>query len=161
MRPAVEYCHTAFLYVSIHAPARGATLTCNTLVCLSSFNPRTRTGCDIIANWALVNQCVSIHAPARGATLRPLRSFRLSFCFNPRTRTGCDPNNSRCISTRNRFNPRTRTGCDCRAFIFGEFRMSFNPRTRTGCDLSKVRLIFSNFVFQSTHPHGVRLKRRA
>jgi len=55
--------------VSIHAPARGATLLA--AICSAAdrrFNPRTRTGCDdyqiIAADWV------------RG--------------FNPRTRTGCD-----------------------------------------------------------------------
>ena len=77
--------------VSIHAPARGATL----MVVYkhyqqSCFNPRTREGCD-----------------------RPF----LFFCpgvlsFNPRTREGCDL----CVFSlsfyRYCFNPRTREGCD-------------------------------------------------
>ena len=33
--------------------------------------------------------------------------------------------------------------------------MGFNPRTRVGCDLSKNQVIV-NFLFQSTHPCGVR-----
>ena len=56
-------------YVSIHAPARGATasvsLTSFTLAC---FNPRTREGCDV------------------SVLLFPPRTP----CFNPRTREGCD-----------------------------------------------------------------------
>ena len=56
--------------ISIHAPARGATLTAYT------------KGEDIAE--------ISIHAPARGATRhrRLLRDTRVH--FNPRTREGCD-----------------------------------------------------------------------
>ena len=56
--------------VSIHAPAWGATarlVSCSTWY--TSFNPRTRVGCDTNAN----------ESP-----------FRLMKCFNPRTRVGCD-----------------------------------------------------------------------
>jgi len=56
--------------ISIHAPARGA--TCHQHIgpfSLSDFNPRTRTGCDVIARCRMVLLSISIHAPARGATL--------------------------------------------------------------------------------------------
>ncbi len=33
----------------------------------------------------------------------------------------------------------------------------FNPRTRTGCDRQSDREMYENLIFQSTHPHGVRL----
>ena len=78
-----------------------------------SFNPRTRTGCDMaFLDTKVSSSPVSIHAPARGATYvlsHPLavsqfqsthpHGVRLSslvltsdinLCFNPRTRTGCD-----------------------------------------------------------------------
>ena len=57
--------------ISIHAPAKGATLT----TCLSAgpqlnFNPRTREGCDQSHIEQLKDQVrISIHAPAKGATL--------------------------------------------------------------------------------------------
>ena len=56
--------------VSIHAPAWGATpsrriLTAN----ISSFNPRTRVGCDNVpSSHGRTQEPVSIHAPAWGAT---------------------------------------------------------------------------------------------
>ena len=34
----------------------------------------------------------------------------------------------------------------------------FNPRTRTGCDIYLYTLTPLSAQFQSTHPHGVRLK---
>jgi len=55
--------------VSIHAPARGATLGWKNLFPSAS---------------------VSIHAPARGATSGPAPAVGYCLGFNPRTRTGCD-----------------------------------------------------------------------
>ena len=100
--------------VSIHAPARGATLAYQKL------KPLKR---------------VSIHAPARGATVigdiagiatvlfqstHPRGVRRLSAklararrtCFNPRTREGCDPAMLQFCMVAAGFNPRTREGCD-------------------------------------------------
>ena len=58
------------IIVSTHAPARGATRFFGySAQNSSSFNPRTRTGCDT-------------HQKAAPA---------FCLCFNPRTRTGCDP----------------------------------------------------------------------
>jgi len=58
-----------FFFASIHSPTRGATLLLNRhLLCLSSFNPCTHTGCDKRQN----------------------RSEAGRTCFNPRTHTGCD-----------------------------------------------------------------------
>jgi len=57
------------LYVSIHAPARGATRIMSTSwVRICSFNPRTRAGCDMRDGILLLQRT----------------------CFNPRTRAGCD-----------------------------------------------------------------------
>ncbi len=57
--------------VSIHAPARGATL-CNSLRQQSEecFNPRPRAGGDAVDGVCEGVLEVSIHAPARGATFR-------------------------------------------------------------------------------------------
>ena len=55
--------------ISIHAPARGATVS---LVTRDSahkhFNPRSREGSDAQVDNAAVPAGISIHAPARGAT---------------------------------------------------------------------------------------------
>ena len=56
--------------VSIHAPARGATVSSRLIVCLA---------------------LVSIHAPARGATAMAATSKPDYKCFNPRAREGRDP----------------------------------------------------------------------
>ena len=59
-----------FTYVSIHAPARGATfLVLKKAKCEAGFNSRTREGCDEIIALVFELLYVSIHAPARGATV--------------------------------------------------------------------------------------------
>ena len=65
------------LNVSIHAPARGATLHCPMVsASISSFNSRSREGSDpiLLESWTGVKH-VSIHAPARGATRKYYRRF--------------------------------------------------------------------------------------
>ena len=145
--------------VSIHAPARGATIV-NFIIgeALPRFNPRTRTGCDktwICIFCGMLN--VSIHAPARGATLQGDAVLWGSHCFNPRTRTGCDGASWNLTPAEECFNPRTRTGCDqsCGRAMSGS-PCRFNPRTRTGCDAGRSIQPQNLPQFQSTHPHGVR-----
>ena len=79
-------------FISIHAPARGATRHTTATDGLDrDFNPRSREGSDAIAVFALWTNCdISIHAPARGATVsrRCFPSFK--YHFNPRSREGSD-----------------------------------------------------------------------
>ena len=145
---------------------------------MTSFNPRTRTGCDLSRLADFYSAQVSIHAPARGATASDLGQGLPLLCFNPRTRTGCDPEYPTFKREIICFNPRTRTGCDITIYKTISGRQSFNPRTRTGCDgglenfkpLQTVSIhapargatnlpftTLSALLFQSTHPHGVRL----
>ena len=144
-------------WVSIHAPARGATET---------------------KLYERPVYEVSIHAPARGATAdlnlkhsgtefqsthphgvrhTPLFSPLKYGGFNPRTRTGCDLLNVSAYLMPGCFNPRTRTGCDVFRFIRYSSTPCFNPRTRTGCDIYHLLDAKIKRKFQSTHPHGVRL----
>ena len=142
--------------VSIHAPARGATLIKIIPSRRPSFNPRTRTGCDAkdvgrnhetgrfqsthphgvrlsdLAGAYAVQ--VSIHAPARGATITlPDELVIEAVSIHAPAR-----------------------GATKAARIRTRLRRSFNPRTRTGCDMSNRKCQKSRQLFQSTHPHGVR-----
>ena len=145
-------------YISIHAPARGATILKGKKgVHEKYFNPRTREGCDLcIAKRRFpstifqsthprgvrqkyrkiyrIYKPISIHAPARGATRSERRVRRRRYHFNPRTREGCDE----------RYKHRELGFQD------------FNPRTREGCDYLIIRRKITQFIFQSTHPRGVR-----
>ena len=77
--------------VSIHAPVKGATRGGGLRnLDAEGFNPRTREGCDFVADIA-----------------RPSTKS-----FNPRTREGCDVLAPTPRSRIWSFNPRTREGCD-------------------------------------------------
>ena len=122
--------------VSIHAPARGATIL----------------GGEY---WADVK--VSIHAPARGATgvLEPSPYFML-FQSTP-------PRGGRLhvvgLTTRfkSRFNPRPRAGGDMLQACCLMLTICFNPRPRAGGDTQSDTDVYSVIKFQSTPPRGGRL----
>ncbi len=77
--------------VSIHAPARGATRRRRPRKpSWLRFNPRAREGRDVAAPVSEQHEPVSIHAPARGATFATSTVPTLSFSFNPRAREGRD-----------------------------------------------------------------------
>ena len=144
--------------ISIHAPARGATLPLPVPErFLLNFNPRSREGSDdqgcqftsneyifqstlprgerllvCVSNCFLL--CISIHAPARGATFAiPTRPFS-SFYFNPRSREGSDIGPFKVI----RFNGISihapARGATEEALRSLELKNDFNPRSREGSD---------------------------
>jgi len=147
------------LYVSTHAPARGATLSilegglipqsfnprtrtgCDRLGLLASetlagFNPRTRTGCD--RQWPL--RClppltVSTHAPARGATPVLLGPFTLQQVSTHAPARGA-------------------TFLTCRTGNL-QNRVSTHAPARGATQMAHIHLCNSP-LFQPTHPHGVR-----
>ena len=121
--------------VSIHAPARGATLT---------------------VNGAGVRIAVSIHAPARGATRAWRRSGRYSAGFNPRAREGRDIRCCDVVLIQNCFNPRAREGRDRSCCKSPLCRVGFNPRAREGRDPFTTCSTLSVVMFQSTRPRGAR-----
>ncbi len=78
--------------ISIHAPARGATIFPAILDSFFIyFNPRSRKGSDGRTFFGrAVLRAISIHAPARGATLPFLQASACPGYFNPRSRKGSD-----------------------------------------------------------------------
>ncbi len=91
VRQAVPILYNSLFVVSIHAPARGATIAfINGLQRAQGFNPRTREGCD---------EGSGVGSAFLG-------------CFNPRTREGCDGLSAPGSRQTTCFNPRTREGCD-------------------------------------------------
>ena len=142
----------------------------------TSFNPRTRIGCDVPSPNAAsfpVFQSTHPHRVRRAldyinGTIRWFQSTHphrvrleaakldLSYSgFNPRTRIGCDfflklyKNQAKFQST----HPH-RVRLD--GVEYYEIIDSFNPRTRIGCDDNMTK-IAPMLKFQSTHPHRVRL----
>ena len=167
----------------------------------TSFNPRTRMGCDFFMNsqgsrggmfqsthphgvrphnsLGMVRFVMFQSTHPHGVRRTCMDMHLLVDCFNPRTRMGCDriPLPLQAVHIRfqsthphgvrqmvkighlglQRFNPRTRMGCDIKAIISKHFIGGFNPRTRMGCDGVRYMQYREDIMFQSTHPHGVRL----
>ena len=158
VRLGINHFENIIYVVSIHAPTRGATI--------------------ILYN---VSSCLTFQS-THPHGVRPIslkKSWRIK-SFNPRTHTGCDHKFFHRRDYHPRFNPRTHTGCDeyvietvcgdlvsihaptrgathattlCHCVFSG-----FNPRTHTGCDSIYSSCVSPCMLFQSTHPHGVRLR---
>ena len=143
--------------VSIHAPAWGATRSCGRRVTgTSSFNPRTRVGCDLF--------CVMY--------------MRFVFSFNPRTRVGCDPSPDEVQrycdvsihapawgATQHRCGRDHADHVSIHAPAWGATRAGDTPRGRGrvsihapawGATVMLMTATPRRRLFQSTHPRGVR-----
>ena len=116
VRPT-EFINTILdLYVSIHAPTRGATQDKN-------------------KHWQ-----VAVFQSTHPHGVRPDRAsvITLGLCFNPRTHTGCDGCDTSSKFGGLRFNPRTHTGCDRRASPYRYRRaVSIHAPTRGATVLNK------------------------
>ena len=150
-------------FVSIHAPARGATSSSlpRTGLCwefqstrprgarlqqagtgfddVQRFNPRAREGRDAIA---------------------PRDDISLSTCFNPRAREGRD--SIRCLAMRHQPGFQSTRPRGARLVEIQSIKKpkdSFNPRAREGRDRQHFHMMKSPGQFQSTRPRGARLKK--
>ena len=124
-------------FVSIHAPARGATLQffahrCKRVLFQST---RPRGARQKICSPVTLKLTVSIHAPARGATPAPTVAWH-ALSFNPRAREGRDPASER----RKVF---------VAVSIHAPARGATTPASSSD----------PNTWFQSTRPRGARLRR--
>ena len=163
--------------VSIHAPARGATVS---LPAMSPgtpsfnsrarkgrdhspgvpgpapvrFNSRARKGRDICDTNTLCQFAVSIHAPARGATPSPSASSGPT-SFNSRARKGRDNQPQTPLRRLSCFNSRARKGRDGKnVSITSKVRVSIHAPARgatSGLSEAAIRA-----MFQFTRPQGAR-----
>ena len=122
-------------YISIHAPARGATVN---LFGLTYYFD------------------ISIHAPARGATRLTIQN-RKEMVFQSTLPRGerLGAIFSKC-SRINYFNPRSREGSDVKFQTYQHGCYNFNPRSREGSDAFRSRIVNRLCSFQSTLPRGER-----
>ena len=125
----------SYASVSIHAPARGATILLLIGVLSScGFNPRSRAGSDTQGSQGRSGLHVSIHAPTRGATaMKEKRLYTKNVSIHAPTR-----------------------GATQDKFKIGHRYKSFNPRSHAGSDLSGCLIQMKSMVFQSTLPRGER-----
>ncbi|KAF4304855.1 hypothetical protein GTA08_BOTSDO14204 [Botryosphaeria dothidea] len=145
--------------VSIHAPARGATILVtdhDDVIHVSIHAPARGATCELGLRRAQGH--VSIHAPARGATARSMNSRGTPRRFNPRAREGRDRAAVANVESATvGFNPRAREGRDLRRHVRYSVLNCFNPRAREGRDDLDERAAARVVEFQSTRPRGARL----
>ena len=149
---------TAGLLVSIHAPARGATRSAIRITRgLAGFNPRPRAGGDERRSSQLPRDLQFQSTPPRGGRLLALREDRLHHLFQ-----STPPRGGRPILT-------SSEGRDQMVSIHAPARGAtrarpsisrapcrFNPRPRAGGDLECAGDVHSHELFQSTPPRGGR-----
>ena len=124
---------------------------------LTSFNPRTRVGCDASCSFSCrcfisfqsTHPC-RVRLPAAAPMTKTIM-FQSTHPCRVRLPLGIT-----ITSSDTGFNPRTRVGCDGQSDGINRVYSGFNPRTRVGCDTSGVIPSGDNGKFQSTHPCRVR-----
>ena len=121
--------------ISIHAPAKGATVVKPALPELvGNFNPRSREGSDYLLSFRHLSQ-----SPFQSTLPRRER---------------------RCMQTPEQepmnFNPRSREGSDKALKTLMLKHANFNPRSREGSDVFRVSSVAFNPIFQSTLPRRER-----
>ena len=171
-------------YISIHAPAWGATTTSVTCVSIElyfnprsrvgsdtafqpgivpplNFNPRSRVGSDREAVLKKANyKCISIHAPAWGATARSRKIGCCCLNFNPRSRVGSDKNHKTCKGEQRYFNPRSRVGSDGAIEEDAKAKQEISIHAPAwGATVVRMRVSIDCVEFQSTLPRGERQRK--
>ena len=123
-------------FISIHAPARGATITHDTLfLFFVDFNPRSREGSDR-SDYITADVRINFNPRSREGSDKKRFIAYNAFCgyFNPRSREGSDKMNSRVVFVCMHFNPRSREGSDGKRIRDLRKSLDFNPRSREGSD---------------------------
>ena len=177
-RHAITERSRQWYWVSIHAPAGGATSTPWRLATTGAFqftlprgerpgghppkgpppcfNSRSRGGSDASALLADVPRGVSIHAPAGGATETRRSAWPRARGFNSRSRGGSDLSLSGKPWKKPSFNSRSRGGSDSMivliCLLLGVFQFTLPRGERPDVGSSEVALI----LFQFTLPRGER-----
>ncbi len=122
--------------VSIHAPARGATLFFgNQFLSWVSFNPRPRAGGDV--RWCYRISPINSFNPRPRAGGDPLGIVMVHYicCFNPRPRAGGDGDQRQVRNPWRCFNPRPRAGGDCTTKKYHQIN-KIQCNIREGCSNS-------------------------
>ena len=122
-----------------------------------SFNPRTHTGCDYeeVAVYEGFDT-VSIHAPTRGATLQEVQSELSPFVSIHAPTRGATKGSGRILGpVRVSIHAPTRGATSGKSVCIISTIVSIHAPTRGATRV--YRIYRGSLVFQSTHPHGVRL----
>ena len=121
------------------------------------FNPRTHKGCDgeLLEQAADKIQFQSTHPQGVRHDPREL-SPPFKTDFNPRTHKGCDIHVVRAALRINISIHAPTRGATIPLLTATLILQDFNPRTHKGCDDFVVNKLSADWLFQSTHPQGVR-----
>ena len=138
--------------ISIHAPARGATLLDRKSIDFrQNFNPRSREGSDFLLSVLIVQFRISIHAPARGATrVRLVCCRRLAISIHAPARGATAPAQTVKSYTVD-FNPRSREGSDHTSHNGGIFVIISIHAPARGAT-SPIFLVFHHLVISIHAP---------
>ncbi len=128
---------TGVVFVSIHAPARGATLD---------------------RHEKQLENHVSIHAPARGATRHSRAATVRLRSFNPRARAGRDAIEASVADYDAQFQSTRPRGARRYDFAFSSWAFLFQSTRPRGARPLLLAKGFDTLVFQSTRPRGARLR---
>ena len=143
-------------YVSIHAPAWGATHTFpNTFPNMQCFNPRSRVGSDKGKPPYFAPNSVSIHAPAWGATA-PYPPTDLELGVSIHAPAWGATRNNIFRSIRLWFQSTLPRGERQSLLTLVACMFCFNPRSRVGSDIPARTPAVFVLEFQSTLPRGER-----
>ena len=152
-------CVFGVVVISIHAPQWGATRAAlEPWARVANFNPRTPVGCDVTT--------LAVDAgPVQFQSTHPsgVRLSILTYCYLTILFQSTHPSGVRLrlqkhfFSCPKYFNPRTPVGCDLTPISPKNSPLyHFNPRTPVGCDSTIRGRLMATWLFQSTHPSGVR-----
>ena len=121
--------------ISIHAPARGATLLDRKSIDFrQNFNPRSREGSDFLLSVLIVQFRISIHAPARGATHRIQLVIRISIISIHAPARGATRVRLVCCRRLAISIHAPARGATAPAQTVKSYTVDFNPRSREGSD---------------------------
>ena len=113
-RLCVHLLFVFLIYISIHAPTRGATLVTHCVllhdIIFQSTLPREERQISYFQHSLLIH--ISIHAPTRGATLYFTRHLFVKLYFNPRSHERSDIRYADDIVAFGNFNPRSHERSD-------------------------------------------------
>lgn len=175
-RGTVLYIHP----IATHAPAQGTTRPAkNMLICqrfqlphprgvqprlcafqvyiAQDFNSRTRVGCDDSqAQWKQSGKAISTPAPTRGATWRASVGCSSFHILTPVPHAGRDKRLQANYQFTSCFNSHTQEGGDTAGRRFALANPVSTHAPHEGCDGGIIDICHYYFLFQLTHPRGVR-----
>ena len=123
------------------------------------FNPRTHMGCDPGCGSFDQGQPKFQSTHPHGVRPKGVAMTAAYFKFQSTHPHGVRHHSASVPTHLHRcFNPRTHMGCDIADLTLISSSLCFNPRTHMGCDPDSLAPTIGVGMFQSTHPHGVRLR---